>query len=245
MTAFRDACARLGLRVEEHPGLGPVGWWDAATRGAVLLRVRYDEPLAVTAACAALDLLRDRGWSPSRPVGLLLVDGSADVQEASEDGVAASVRLQLDPGSGPRVTGRYRVEVAAAGAHPGAAPDPVLPDPVLSDPVLTFAVTALAADKQARLVGARAGFGRVELRPNTAGTVAHQVTGWLDVRAAAVGELHTLVEAVTRLATDRAARDGTVVRVAAEEVVLALPDPHAAPESVAATISRLAGAIRS
>ena len=52
------------------------------------------------------------------------------------------------------------------------------------DPMLTYAMTALAANKQARLAGARATFGRVAVEPNGTNAIPSQVTAWLDARAA-------------------------------------------------------------
>ena len=52
------------------------------------------------------------------------------------------------------------------------------------DPMLTYAMTALAANKQARLAGQRATFGRIEVVPNGTNAVPSRVTAWLDARAA-------------------------------------------------------------
>jgi N-carbamoyl-L-amino-acid hydrolase len=40
-----------------------------------------------------------------------------------------------------------------------------------ADPMLTYAMTALAANKQARLAGERATFGRLEVTPNSTNSV--------------------------------------------------------------------------
>ena len=45
-------------------------------------------------------------------------------------------------------------------------------------------MTALAANKQARLAGARATFGRLSVEPNGTNAVPSKVTAWLDARAA-------------------------------------------------------------
>ena len=55
--------------------------------------------------------------------------------------------------------------------------------------MLTYAMTALAANKQARLAGARATFGRIDVRPNGTNAVPSAVTAWLDARAASEDEL--------------------------------------------------------
>ncbi len=85
-----------------------------------------------------------------------------------------------------------------------------------ADPMLTYAMTALAANKQARLAGARATFGRVEVMPNATNAIPTRVQAWLDARAADQRSLDALLEAVTRQANDRAERDGTAVEVTAE-----------------------------
>ncbi len=80
---FLQACGDRGLSVESD-GLGAltVGWWrpDPAQRGGGVLTGShldsvvdggaYDGPLGVVSALAAIDLLRDRGFSPRRPLGV-------------------------------------------------------------------------------------------------------------------------------------------------------------------------------
>jgi N-carbamoyl-L-amino-acid hydrolase len=87
-----------------------------------------------------------------------------------------------------------------------------------ADPMLAYAMTALAANKQARLAGERATFGRVEVTPNGTNAVPSQVLAWLDARCSSEPALAELVETVTRQATERAERDGTAVDVTAESV---------------------------
>lgn len=86
------------------------------------------------------------------------------------------------------------------------------------DPMLTYAMTALAANKQARLSGARATFGRLSVEPNGTNAVPSVVTAWLDARAESDEVLNSLLAAITRQATERAERDGTAVEVVAESV---------------------------
>jgi N-carbamoyl-L-amino-acid hydrolase len=86
------------------------------------------------------------------------------------------------------------------------------------DPMLTYAMTALAANKQARLAGARATFGRLAVEPNGTNAVPSQVTAWLDARAASAEVLESLLVAITRQATERAERDGTAVEMVPESV---------------------------
>jgi N-carbamoyl-L-amino-acid hydrolase len=82
--------------------------------------------------------------------------------------------------------------------------------------MLTYAMTALAANKQARLTGQRATFGRVEVRPNGTNAVPSAVTAWLDARADTTGHLESLVAGVERQSRDRADRDGTELTVTPE-----------------------------
>ncbi len=86
------------------------------------------------------------------------------------------------------------------------------------DPMLTYAMTALAANKQARLAGARATFGRVDVRPNATNAVPSHVTAWLDARSETEGGLAAMTQDITRMATERAARDGTRVSVTEESL---------------------------
>jgi N-carbamoyl-L-amino-acid hydrolase len=86
------------------------------------------------------------------------------------------------------------------------------------DPMVTYAMTALAAHKQARLAGQRATFGRVEVTPNGTNAVPSRVTAWLDARADSEGALAALVADIERQATDRAGRDGTALTLTAESV---------------------------
>src|SRR6187399_2199807 len=73
--------------------------------------------------------------------------------------------------------GRYRFEMSGEANHAGSTR---MED--RRDPMLTYAMTALAANKQARLAGERATFGRVEVEPNGTNAVPSRVTAWLDAR---------------------------------------------------------------
>jgi len=109
--------------------------------------------------------------------------------------------------------GRYRFEFTGEANHAGTT---LMED--RRDPMLTYATTALAANKQARLAGARATFGRVSVEPNGTNAVPSRVTAWLDARAADSATVESLLEAITRQAGERASRDGTEVVVTAESV---------------------------
>ncbi len=109
--------------------------------------------------------------------------------------------------------GRYRFDVTGEANHAGTTR---MED--RADPMLTYAMTALAANKQARLAGQRATFGRVEVAPNGTNAVPSRVTAWLDARCASDVALAELVDAISRQAADRAERDGTSVTVTPESV---------------------------
>jgi beta-ureidopropionase / N-carbamoyl-L-amino-acid hydrolase len=109
--------------------------------------------------------------------------------------------------------GRYRVDISGTANHAGTTR---MED--RHDPMLTYAMTALAANKQARVTGQRATFGRLETTPNSTNSVPSAVTAWLDVRAETDQELADLVASITRQADERAERDGTTLTVTAESV---------------------------
>ncbi len=107
--------------------------------------------------------------------------------------------------------GCYRLTFAGVADHAGTTR---LAD--RRDPMLTYAETVLAARKRARLAGARVTFGRVQVEPDSAGTVPSVVRAWLDARAAGPDELALLVGGIARSAAERAGRDGTTVDLVAE-----------------------------
>jgi N-carbamoyl-L-amino-acid hydrolase len=109
--------------------------------------------------------------------------------------------------------GRYRFDFAGEANHAGTTR---MEDRV--DPMLTYAMTALAANKQARLAHQRATFGRVEVTPNGTNAVPSRVLAWLDARCSSEPALDDLVETITRQARERAERDGTGLEVTAESV---------------------------
>ena len=245
---FDEACRSRGLVVEAD-GIGNVvGWWrpDDVTGPGVLTGSHldsvldggaYDGPLGVVSALAAIDLLRDRGFVPAKPLGVSvfaeeegsrfglaclgsrLAAGAMSWEKARElrdrDGVflpdaldASGLSVTDDDdvawGLGDRVEcfvelhveqgrdlidrgaaigvaseiwphGRYRFDFAGEANHAGTTR---MED--RRDPMLTYAMTALAANKQARLAGERATFGRVDVTPNGTNAVPSRVTAWLD-----------------------------------------------------------------
>lgn len=109
--------------------------------------------------------------------------------------------------------GRWRFTFTGRADHAGTA---LMSE--RADPMLTYAMTVLAANKQARRRNARATFGRISVQPNGTNAVPSQVTGWLDARAAASATLEALLAEVGRQASDRAERDGTTVQVSEESL---------------------------
>ena len=78
---FTEQCAARGLEVERDRFGNTVAWWRPAGAAgpavltgshldSVLDGGAYDGPLGVVTALAAVDVLRDRGVTPTRPVGV-------------------------------------------------------------------------------------------------------------------------------------------------------------------------------
>lgn len=107
--------------------------------------------------------------------------------------------------------GRWRFDFTGEGNHAGTTR---MTD--RRDPMLTYAFTVLAANKEARRLGAHATIGRVQVEPNATNAIPSAVTGWLDARAAEPETLAGLVEAVHDRAAERARRDGTELRLTEE-----------------------------
>jgi N-carbamoyl-L-amino-acid hydrolase len=104
------------------------------------------------------------------------------------------------------------------------------------DPMLTYAETVLAARKRARLAGARATFGRVLVEPNATNAVPSRVVGWLDLRALDEARLGELAADVAQHANERAARDGTALRVDVESLSPAVRFDQALRDRLATTL---------
>ncbi len=110
--------------------------------------------------------------------------------------------------------GRWRFEFEGEPNHAGAT---AMGD--RRDPMLTYAMTALAANKQARLSELRATFARVAVEPNITNAIPSRVRAWLDARGSDAEAVQRLVNAIERQAAERADRDGTLVTVTPESVV--------------------------
>ena len=110
--------------------------------------------------------------------------------------------------------GRWRFDFDGEPNHAGAT---AMAD--RHDPMLTYAMTALAANKQARLSETRATFGRVSVEPNITNAIPSHVSAWLDARGVDADAVQHVVDSIAAQANDRAQRDGTAVAVTAESVV--------------------------
>ncbi len=153
------------------------------------------------------------GLDPSRGSSLLR-DVATFVElhvEQGRDLVDRDAPVGVASGIWPH--GRYRFEFTGEANHAGTTR---MED--RHDPMLTYAMTALAANKQARLSGQRATFGRVCVEPNGTNAVPSRVTAWLDARCSDDALLVELVASIERQAAERAGRDGTSLRVTAESV---------------------------
>jgi N-carbamoyl-L-amino-acid hydrolase len=95
--------------------------------------------------------------------------------------------------------GRYRFDFTGEANHAGTTSMKRR-----RDPMLAYAMTALAANKQARRSGARTTFGRLEVDPNGTNAIASRVTAWLDARAESAHVLDEVLAKVTEQAEERA-----------------------------------------
>src|SRR3954452_3409331 len=120
------------------------------------------------------------------------------------EGVGAFLELHVEQGrdlvdrgaaigvaSGIWPHGRYSFHFAGAAKHAGTTR---MED--RADPMLSYAFTALGANKQARLAGQRATFGRLDVAPNGTNAIPSRVTAWLDARCSSDAALSELVAAV-------------------------------------------------
>lgn len=159
------------------------------------------------------DAVADAGLDPS--AGLLALDRVGTFVELhveqGRDLVDRDVAVGLASEIWPH--GRWRFDFVGQANHAGTTR---MED--RRDPMLTYAMTALAANKQARLTGHRATFGRISVQPNGTNAVPSLVTAWLDARASSDDALAAMVETIGRQAHDRADRDGTSLDVTAESV---------------------------
>jgi N-carbamoyl-L-amino-acid hydrolase len=161
-----------------------------------------------------LDALAGAGIDPRLGPSTLLNDVSLFIELHVEQG-----RDLVDRGRSVAVAsaswahGRWRFDFAGEPNHAGATR---MED--RHDPMLTYAMTALAANKQARLSESRATFGRLTVEPNVTNAIPERVRAWLDARGPDSGQVDALVDTIIRQARERASRDGTSIVVTAESV---------------------------
>src|SRR4051795_6930124 len=81
MAWFVEQAQARGLRLQVDGFGNTVAWWNTGTGAGVLTGSHldsvldggaYDGPLGVVSAFAAVDLLRERGFQPGRPIGVTL-----------------------------------------------------------------------------------------------------------------------------------------------------------------------------
>jgi N-carbamoyl-L-amino-acid hydrolase len=280
---YGDQAAARGLQVDSDGQGNAIAWWrpEGVSGKGLLIGSHldsvesggaFDGPLGVVSSFAAIDALREQGFTPSRPIGVgvfveeegsrfgiaclgsRLATGVLSAERASElvdrrgtpfkdalseagveprigrstllDEVEAFVELHVEQGrdlvdrgvpvgvaSASWAHGRWRFDFTGEPNHAGTTR---MED--RRDPMLTFAMTALAANKQARLADQRATFGRAAVEPNSTNSIPSRVLAWLDARASDEGSVRQLVDGIERQATERAGRDGTKVEVVAESV---------------------------
>jgi N-carbamoyl-L-amino-acid hydrolase len=161
-----------------------------------------------------LDAMASAGLEPKLGPSTMLDDVAAFVELHVEQG-----RDLVDRGRPVAVAsaswahGRWRFDFAGEPNHAGATR---MED--RHDPMLTYAMTALAANKQARLSESRATFGRMTVAPNVTNAIPELVRAWLDARGPNSAQVDALVDAIIRQARERASRDGTKLTVTAESV---------------------------
>lgn len=109
--------------------------------------------------------------------------------------------------------GRWRLDFTGEANHAGTT---LMAD--RRDPMLTFAATVLAANEEARRLGAHATIGRVQVYPNATNAIPGKVSAWLDARADSPDTMEQVVAGILLHAQNRALQDGTKVTLTAESV---------------------------
>ncbi|AIA04007.1 hypothetical protein DC74_3512 [Streptomyces noursei] len=129
--------------------------------------------------------------------------------------------------------GRWRFDFRGEANHAGTTR---LED--RRDPMLSYAATVLAAREQARLAGALATFGKINVEPNGVNAIPSLVRGWLDARAAGQDTLDTVITGIERAAADRAARDGVDLDVVRESFTPVVEFQHALRDELGALLGK-------
>lgn len=147
---FLDEARGRGLPVEPDANGNLFAWWlpeDGTRDGAVLTGSHldsvpgggaFDGPLGVVSAFAAIDLLRERGVRPARPIAV----GAFAEEEGARFGVAClGSRLLagvIDPARARALTDADGRTLAAVLAENGLDPDAIGPDEALLGRVSCF-----------------------------------------------------------------------------------------------------------
>ena len=168
---FMKTAAQRGLRVDRDRNGNLWAWWDCGIRasGAIVTGSHldsvpdggaFDGPLGVVSAFAALDQLRARGLTPSRPVGV----AAFCEEEGARFGVAClGSRLltgALDPEAARGRTDGAGVSLAEAMSGAGLDPDAIGPDDDLLGGIATY--VELHIEQGSALAGLHAAVGIAE-----------------------------------------------------------------------------------
>ncbi|GAA2139198.1 allantoate amidohydrolase [Nocardioides koreensis] len=210
----RFGLACLGSRL----AAGAVAWSDA-----LALRDRDGVSFEDALSGAGLGAAAYEPWDLASTVGCFVELHVEQGRDLVDRGAAVGVASEIWP------HGRYRFDFTGSANHAGTTR---MED--RADPMLTYAMTALAANKQARLVEQRATFGRLEVVPNGTNAIPSRVTAWLDARCSSESALEALVDTISGQAQDRADRDGTLLEVTAESVSSSVAFDPALARSLAA-----------
>jgi N-carbamoyl-L-amino-acid hydrolase len=132
--------------------------------------------------------------------------------------------------------GRYRLTFTGEPNHAGATPMELR-----RDPMTTFARTALTAATTARLLAARATFGRLEVEPNVTNAIPAEVRAWLDARAADDETLQALLQTVLTEAEAHARADSVSLCVSTESTTRPVHFDDALRRQVAAALAAAGG----
>jgi beta-ureidopropionase / N-carbamoyl-L-amino-acid hydrolase len=168
---FSNQALERSLRLQTDRNGNLWAWWDGAggsgqaiVTGSHLDSVpdggAYDGPLGVVSAFAAVDLLRERGFAPARPVALT----AFAEEEGGRFGVACLGSRLLtgaaDPAAARRLTDGSGVTLAEAMAGAGLDPARIGPDDELLDRVAAFVELHIEQGSVLDELGASVGIAR-------------------------------------------------------------------------------------
>jgi N-carbamoyl-L-amino-acid hydrolase len=186
---FVEEALDRDLAVDTDGNGNMVAWWGPPSEGGVVTGSHldsvpqggaYDGPLGVVSALLAVDLLRERGVRPRRPIGVAVFTE----EEGSRFGVAClGSRLltgSIDAATARELTDRNGVTLADAMSRAGVDPDGLGPDPERLGRIGTFVELHIeqgrALDAPVGVASAIWPHGRWRMdftgQPNHAGTTA-------------------------------------------------------------------------